>query len=184
MINFFRFLVPSLAASLIGLVSLPAQAIAVIQPLPSTFYFTGNCEDCAAAKQSASYGVTARLVLQNYFLGSAINGSNFVSFSYGGSNLLAPYSILPSSLSSVTGHITFGLQGANDFHLVGVNNSYFDLLTTGRWDAGSILGVQKTSNDLGGSGNFGPNAVPEPATILLMGAALTAAGLVRRRRQR
>ena len=117
----------------------------------------------------------------NYLQGSAISAANFVSFSYDGSNLLQPYSILPPSLLFVNGSIPFALPGAVDFHVIGANN-YFDLSILGRWDTG-VLG----SADMGGAGTFGtnaPSAVPEPATMLLMGAALAAAGLARRRRQR
>ena len=128
MIKFFKFLVPGLAASLIGLLSLPAQAIVVAPPPLSTLFFSGNCEDCAAALQRPNFAVTARLVLQNYFQGSAITLANFVSFSYDGSNLLQPYSILSSSLPAVSGHISFALPSANEFHVTGANN-YFDLFS-------------------------------------------------------
>ena len=180
MIKFFEFLVPGLAASLIGLISLPAQAIAVAPPpVLSTLFFSGNCEDCASALRRPDFAVTAMLVLQNYLKGNALTAANFVSFSYDGSNLLQPYSILPSSLLSVSGSIPLTLPGALDFHVTGARN-YFDLSTSGRWDTG----VARASLDQGGSGTFGPTAVPEPATMLLMGAALVAAGLARRRRQR
>lgn len=182
MIKFFKFLVPGLAAALIGLLSLPAQAIVVAPPPPqlSTFFFSANCEDCAAALQRPNFAVTAKLVLQNYLHGADITLANFVSFRYDGSNLLDPYSIFASSLPEVSGHISFASPSTNVFHVTGVNR-YFDLFSLGRWDTGV---PPRTSADNGGSGTFGPNAVPEPATVLLMGAALAAAGLARRRRQR
>ena len=179
MINFFKFLVPGLAASLIGLISLPAQAIAFAPP-PLTLFFSGNCEDCASLSNPLNHRITARLVLQNYIQNNPINSINFVSFSYDGSDRLPAYSILPSSLLSVSGNIPFALPGPLEFHVTGANN-YFDLSVLGRWDTGV---ARPTSADTGGSGTLSPNAVPEPATMLLMGAALAAAGLARRRRQR
>ena len=89
MIKFHKLLVPALAASLMGLVSVQAQAVAVAPPPLSTFNFTGNCVDCAQFQESPSYAVTARLILKNYFQGTPIFAANFVSFSYGGSNLLS-----------------------------------------------------------------------------------------------
>ena len=183
MINFFKFLVPVLTASLIGLLSLPAQAIAIAPPPPpplfSTLFFSGNCEDCADALGRPNFAVTAKLVLQNYLKGSEIAAINFVSFSYDGSNLLHAYTILPSSLLRVSGNIPFALPSAVDFHVTSADH-YFDLLIGGRWDTGV---PPRTSADTGGAGTFGPTAVPEPATMLLMGAALAATGLARRRRQ-
>ena len=176
--NFFKFLVPGLAASLIGLISLPAQASFAAPPPLSTLFFRGNCEDCAIALERRDYSVTAKLVLQNYFQGNPITAANFVSFSYDGSNLLDPYSILSSSSPTVSGHISFASPSTNVFHVTGVNH-YFDLSSTGSWNTGRHI-----NQDMGNSGAFGPNAVPEPATMLLMGAALAAAGLARRRRQR
>ena len=179
--NFFQLLVPGLAASLIGLISLPAQASAVAPPpVLSTLFFSGNCEDCAAALERQDFAVTAKLVLQNYLKGNPIFASNFVSFHYDGSNLLPQYDIFSSSLLLVSGNIPLALPSAVDFHVTGVNN-YFDLSVLGRWDTG---GPRPRGADTGGSGTLSPNAVPEPATMLLMGAALAAAGLARRRRQR
>lgn len=179
MIKFFKFLVPGLAASLIGLISLPAQAIFVIQPPQplqlSTLFFSGNCTDCAIEAKLPSYAVTGTLVLQDYVLGNQILAPNFFSFSYGGSNLLPQYDISALSLLSVSGLISFALPSANVFHVTGATH-YFDLSSTGSWNTGRHI-----NQDMGNSGAF---AVPEPATMLLMGAALAAAGLARRRRQR
>ena len=142
-------------------------------PPSSTFYFSGHCLDCVGV-------VTARLVLKNYFQGTPINPAEFVSFTYDGSNLLSPYSILASASPSVSGNIPGALPSAADFH-VSTFLHFFDLSTSGIWNTGS-----PGPSDNGNIGSFSPNApstVPEPATMLLMGAALAAAGVARRLRK-
>ena len=175
MIKFHKLLVPALAASLMGLFSLQAQAVAVAPPASSTFYFSGHCLDCVGV-------VTARLVLKNYFQGTPINPAEFVSFTYDGSNLLPAYSILASATPflNVSGNIPGALPSAADFH-VRSSLHFFDLSTSGIWNTGS-----PSPGDNGNNGSFSPNApssVPEPATMLLMGAALAAAGVARRLRK-
>ena len=161
-----------------GLFSVQAQAVAVAPPPLSTFNFTGNCVDCAQFQESPSYAVTARLILKNYFQGTPIFAANFVSFSYGGSNLLSAYSILATDPLFVSGNIPSALPNAADFH-VRSSLHFFDLSPSGIWNTGNSIPM-----DNGNVGSFSPNApssVPEPATMLLMGAALAAAGLTRRR---
>lgn len=66
----------------------PAQAFVIAEPNIVTYNFTGNCVDCAQAAGQATYSVQAQLTLQNYVLGSQLGHEHFVSFVYGGSNLL------------------------------------------------------------------------------------------------
>ena len=68
-----------------------AQAALLVQQ--STYYFNANCTDCAVAANSATYGVLGTLVLQNYSAGDAITESNFVSFTYSGSNLIPGFTV-------------------------------------------------------------------------------------------
>lgn len=204
MTKFHKLLVRALAASLMGLFSVQALAITVAPPPLSTFDFSGNCEDCAIAAERPSYAVTARLVLQNYFQGDTISAANFVSFDYGGSNLLPAYSISSTASTVLNGSIPFDLPTTTNFY-VGGNSRFFYTLDTGRWNTGMLIptsftyiggaGISSTSvrvifiagpsADMGGSGTFSPsapNAVPEPSTLLLLGAALAAAGMARRQR--
>lgn len=104
-----------------------ASATAV---LISNFDITANCQDCAGAANLPNYQVTANLKLQAYKLGDAITTSNFVSFTYNGSNLLNPYSITnsgndgnastldfaSSSITSIGGAIT-AENSANNFSI-------------------------------------------------------------------
>lgn len=58
-----------------------------------TFQLTMDCSDCAEQADLVSYPVQAELTLWNYALGQDLRFDNFVSFVYGGSNLVAPYSL-------------------------------------------------------------------------------------------
>ncbi len=202
MVKLLKVLTSGIVATMMALFFQPAQAAVVVPPpVFSTFSFSGNCEDCAIAAQLPTYGVRARLVLQNYLQGNTISAANFVSFDYGGSNLLPAYSISATELTFLRGSIPVGLPNAALFD-VGGTTRYFYGQDTGRWETGilppswvytgSVLTMVNvhytfvfTNADMGGSGIFSPgaaNGVPEPATLLLMGAALAAAGVARRRR--
>lgn len=80
----------------------------------STFEFVGSCIDCAEEAETApgSYPAYATLVLQNYTQGDSINWDNLVSFSYGGTNLFAPYAILPADNGSISGMMPPGLPSS------------------------------------------------------------------------
>ncbi len=121
-----------------------AQAVAA----NSTFYFNANCADCAVAANAAGYGVMGTLVLQNYSQGSAITAENFVSFTYSGSNLVAPYSVTPSGsdgdgttndftfsfdFSSVSGSIPATLPAAAEFDLIFDDGLRFNASADGNW---------------------------------------------------
>ena len=70
-----------------------AAGSAQATPLQQTYYFNANCSDCAVAANSATYGVLGTLVLQGYAAGDAITESNFVSFTYSGSNLIPGFTV-------------------------------------------------------------------------------------------
>jgi MYXO-CTERM domain-containing protein len=79
-----------IAAGLAAAAAGSAQATAVME---STYYFNANCADCAVAANSATFGVLGTLVLQGYTAGDAISESNFVSFTYSGSNLIPGFTV-------------------------------------------------------------------------------------------
>lgn len=64
-----RLLVTGITATLLGLASLPAQALAPVPSPPAylLFEFNGNCDDCAAAHQPPNdpYPVSGALLLRS-----------------------------------------------------------------------------------------------------------------------
>jgi MYXO-CTERM domain-containing protein len=147
-------------------------------PATTTFNFSGRCSDCSGT-------ATASLVLVgSYTLGTPITSSNFVSFTYNGTNLTGPFTYTPSSTNfSVSGSMT-NIPGANAFYVVGSNAGvYFDSVLNGNWNVGlSDQGTAGTWSMAGGS----VSATPAPPTsiLLVIGLmALTAFGVWQRRRK-
>lgn len=174
-------------------------ALASVAPAPQYLYFNANCTDCALAANSDTYNVFARLELDQYAYGQALtNGTflqngNVVSFSYSGSNLVAPFQTLaqragektpPGGIQSISGLINTGqdwpepTDGWLDI-VFGGNEQRFTIATNGDWAyyAGSAL-----PNDYGHgiwsltAGPVGPSdrQIPEPSTLTLLGIALAA----------
>jgi hypothetical protein len=147
-----------------------------------TFNFSGVCSDCEG-------NVTATLVLQDYVPGTALANENFVSFSYGGSNLLPAYTISGQSFGFLSGNIPASLPGAALVIVFGVERAFFSQ-DDGSWDTGVVLVSDPgdggfTSADFGQQGNWGnTSAVPEPGTMAMLGSAGLALLALRRRQGR
>jgi hypothetical protein len=148
----------------------------------TTFTFHGTCSDCSGT-------ATATLVLANYTLGQPITGSNFVSFTYNGTNLGGPFTIAPGPQSSFFPYATdFGVSGSINM-IPGANNFtaaqnlphiIFSSQSNGDWYAGA--------DDYGTAGTWtaAPPATPAPPTSVLVGVGLltfAAFGLWRRHRR-
>jgi len=62
--------------------------------ITTTFQFVGTCADCTGT-------ATGTLILQNYTLGSQIQLSNFVSFTYNGTDILSAFTLTPSNIPNL-----------------------------------------------------------------------------------
>jgi len=177
-------------------------ALATVAPAPQYLYFNANCTDCALAANSDTYNVFARLELDQYAYGQALtNGTflqngNVVSFSYSGSNLVAPFEVFAqrageksppagSAINSISGLINTGMDwpeptdGLLDVTFGG-NGQRFTIDIHGDW---AYYAGSARPNDYGHgawsltAGAVGPQSqqIPEPGSLLLIG--LGAAGL-------
>lgn len=99
-----------LAASL----TVGAAPAAQAQDVLSTWFFTGNCIDCAEFADKSAYPVTAKLLLKNYSQqqgGSPLTLANFVSFTYPETNLIpGGFSVAPNDVWSFSGDLFATIQ--------------------------------------------------------------------------
>lgn len=184
-------------------------ALAARAPAPQYLYFNADCTDCALAASTRSYGVVARLDLDQYAYGEPLtNGSflengNVVSFTYSGSNLVAPFQTFaqragekynPAGISSISGVINTGrnwpepTDGMLDI-LFG-RSERFTISLNGDWAYFADTSTSPLPNDYGhgtwsvtaaavGPGN---QQVPEPASAVLVGLSLAALVVARRKK--
>lgn len=193
-----HLVIGALASCVAAIVSHPVYAVArsttVVNPPPvvvgpppmTTFYFTGQCTDCAGQGLGT-------LVVQNYFLGSPFNDSEFVSFNYT-SNLLPAFAIKQGDAGLMfTGAIGPTLPAPANVSISAEEiNSVFDGGFFGLQRAfnSTVAGPWTISTSLFGVEDFGPissysvTQVPEPLSASLVAVGLAGFAVARMRGSR
>jgi len=167
-----------------------------------TYFFSGNCSTCATEAGRATFPVLARLTLQDYVPGSAIEAGNVQSLWYTGSNLVDMF-----ALSQPTATLSAGRQFSADtidavsgqlgpiaglplaFGVDFGDGLFFRTLADGSWSVCAPRGngyfggnaCFSTGADLG-TGHWMITAVPEPSSALMLAGGVAALSLLRRRR--
>jgi PEP-CTERM motif len=87
-----------------------AQAIVLIDEV--TYEFFGICEDCQLLGTPSQPAAT--LTLKNYTPGADLSLANFVSFSYVGSDIVAPYQVTLKTASEFPNEADFTVNSTQD----------------------------------------------------------------------
>lgn len=190
----------------LGLAAVAAAAISVSAPAQAqavTYTFEGNCVDCAATAGTPTFPVNAALTLVAYTEGTPLVPNHFVSFFYGGSNLLDPYMVLDDygggplpglpagtrihTMYEISGSLVTG--GAQMLSLRFGDGLEFDLANGQFFTCGGQGGQYYAvpcswmqNNDFG-TGSFVEAPIPEPGTWALMALGLAGLGAAARRRR-
>jgi hypothetical protein len=194
----------SLAALSLGAVSGGAQADVL-----TMFQVNANCIDCAQTSGSNQFPVVGTLTLSDYTPGEELTDANFVSFVYGGSNLIGAYSVTNngndgnprttdlvfSAISGILGAIRASYDVEIFFQQTGPFSDFdpifnFSTAMSGAFD--TCTPATAVSCFFGIPGDFGsaavwnlvsaPGQVPLPGSVALLLAGLIAVSMKREKR--
>lgn len=169
-----------------------------------TYFFSGDCSSCATEAGRSSFPVLARLTLQDYVPGEAIEADNVLSLWYTGSNLVDMFALSrptatvasgrPFSADTITAvagqlgpiaglPLAFGVDfGDGLFFRTGADGSFSVCAPKGSGFFGGDA-CFSTGADVGtGRWMIDAAPVPEPSAALMLAAGIAALGLLRRRR--
>ena len=186
------------ASALVGLgFATSAQAVLAGPTAPYAVYsFSGDCVDCAQRVEQEAYGVSGSLTLQSFVPGGAVTAANLYSLSYEGSNLFSAFTVFGTDVVNFVASDTFHANGSSAVNFFArfeteidgqMEQVFFETKADGSFRLGFGDG-QIFDNDFGNAATWtltqtvNPNNVPEPGSMLLMGLALVAVGVARRRR--
>jgi PEP-CTERM motif len=151
----------------------------------TTYEFTANCTDCAAAAGSATYIVHGDLVLtDSYVLGMDFT-PDFVSFTYDGSNLFPKFTIDTSDILFMSGALPTALPGPPSEFIQMYTKTPFgpgpangvQIHTDGSWFIGPVM-------DTGTGATFALPPIPEPSTWAMMALGFAGLGIAGHRAAR
>lgn len=144
-------------------------------PIDVTYQFAGVCSDCIGT------GIGS-LTLVNYTPGTSLSSTNFVSFTYSSSVLSFSIPAAPTDPVILAGMLPGSLPGPATVELLDAGTVMFSSLgnSAGAWCAGADCASDEGSTSTWVTTSE-TSAVPEPATVIPVAAAIFCIGLVRRR---